>query len=64
MSFKRQVLPSSFSTGEVLTQKLIGCGFKLAGKATHFANIEDSIVAASIEGMAGDFRLLSLLVDF
>jgi hypothetical protein len=64
MSFKRRKEPESFSTGDELTKKLIGIGFMLSGTPIYNGNIEDTIFAASIAGMAGDFRILSLLVDW
>lgn len=64
MSFRRKIIPDSFSVEGELTAELVGCGFKLAHTAKPQANIENTIFAASIEGMAGDFRLLSLLVDW
>lgn len=64
MSFKRQITPSEFLTGNELTSALIGLGFRLQGQKRAHANIEDVIIAASFEGMAGDLRVLSLLVDW
>ncbi len=64
MSFKREIIPAMLPTGERLTAQLIGIGFRLQGEAIANANIEDSIFAASIEGIAGDYRVLSLLVDW
>ena len=64
MSFKRIIIPEQFAKGEKLTKDLIGIGFRLQGRGTKHPNIEDTIVAASIEGIEGDLRTLSLLVDW
>lgn len=64
MSFKRMVAPLAFKTGEQLTKDLIGIGFLLSASGNSNPNIEDSILAAAIEGVAGDFRTLGLLVDW
>jgi hypothetical protein len=37
---------------------------RLNGRANRHANIEDTLLAASLEGLAGDGRVLSLLVDW
>lgn len=64
MSFKRKLLPEVFKTGDALTQDLIGIGFLLGGKGSETPNIENTIVAASIEGVKGDYRVLALLTDW
>ncbi|MEI8346997.1 MAG: hypothetical protein WCG27_05995 [Pseudomonadota bacterium] len=65
MSFKRQDLPLSWPIGNELTKHLIGIGIRLAGDVpTTMPNIEDTLVAGSIEGLAGDTRTLSLIVDW
>lgn len=64
MSFKRIISPETFSSGDKLTRDLIGIGFRLKGKANSNPNIENSLLASSFEGMAGDLRIVSLLVDW
>ena len=64
MSFKRVVTPGIFAVGEDLTRDLIGIGFRLTGTKRKNPNIENTLIAASIEGMQGDLRVLSLLVDW
>src|SRR3989338_984560 len=64
MSFKRSILPSDFATGDRLTSQLIGIGVRLNGRILLHANIEDTLIAASLEGLGGDGRLISLLVDW
>ncbi|MFH0898923.1 MAG: hypothetical protein V1855_05060 [bacterium] len=63
MSYKRQIFPSSFPSGDALTQKMIGLGFRLAGTPFFNANIEDVLLGASLEGLQ-DLRVLSLLIDW
>jgi hypothetical protein len=64
MTHKRNILPDSLLTSEALTSTLIGIGFRFSGKPTRDCNIEDTLIAASLEGLAGDGRVLSLLVDW
>jgi hypothetical protein len=64
MSYKRDIAPPVFARGGELTSQLIGIGFRLAGEHSSDANIENALVSASIEGMEGDLRVLSLLVDW
>lgn len=66
MGFKRTLLPEEFATGEALTQALISIGINLAGVTPEIdSNIEDTLIAASIEGMENDdLRVLSLLVTW
>lgn len=64
MSFKRAIIPESFAADEQLLADLIGIGFLLQGSGTQNPNIENTVVAASIAGMSGDIRVLSLLVDW
>ncbi len=64
MSFKRVYSLKEYPTGEKLTHQLIGIGFKIGGSKQPEPNFEDTIVAAAIEGMNGDFRTLSLLTDW
>lgn len=64
MSFKRVECLSEYPSSDLLTRKLIGIGFKLGGEVEKNANIEDCLIAAAIEGLTGDYRLLSLLTDW
>jgi hypothetical protein len=64
MSFKRVFLPTQYATKDRLTADMISIGLQFGGKASQPANIEDTIVAASIEGMNGDFRILSMLTEW
>lgn len=63
MSFKRKVVPDAFANGENLSQDLAGIGILVSAEANKYPNIENTLVAASIEGMS-DLRTLSLVVDW
>ncbi len=64
MGFKRSSALDIYPHGSHLTKMLLGIGFKMGGVAEKNPNIEDTLIAASIEGMAGDFRILGLLTDW
>ncbi|MBI3556655.1 MAG: hypothetical protein HY074_10365 [Deltaproteobacteria bacterium] len=66
MAHKRVLIPSQYATGEKLTSDLLGIGMRFAANPpTKEPNIEDTIVAASLEGIENeDFRVLSLLLDW
>ncbi|PWU13299.1 MAG: hypothetical protein C5B49_14915 [Bdellovibrio sp.] len=66
MTFKRVLHPQEYATGHKLTSDLVGIGFRLAAPfPKDQPNIEDTLVAASIEGVVReDFRVLALLVDW
>ncbi len=66
MAFKRSLVPAEFATGDVLTSQLVAIGFCFsAASSPTEPNIEDTLIAASIEGVTNeDYRVLSLLVDW
>jgi len=65
MSFKRVYSPNQYPTGLDLTRRCIAIGIRFAENPTkQEPNIEETLVAASIEGVNGDYRILSLLVDW
>lgn len=64
MSFKRITALAEYPKNEELTKKLIGIGFKIGGEKEENPNIEDTIIAAAIEGCGGDYRVLSILTDW
>jgi hypothetical protein len=65
MSFKRELLPRAWSRDEKLTGDMNGIGFIFSGPVNYDANIEDTLVAASIEGIIGrQGRIMSLLTDW
>lgn len=66
MAHKRVLMPSEFATGDKLTSDMVGIGMRFASSPpSSEPNIEDTLVAASIEGIVHeDYRVLSLLVDW
>ena len=66
MAHKRVLMPSEFSSGENLTADMVAIGMRFAASpGTKEPNIEDTIIAASVEGIVReDYRVLSLLVDW
>jgi hypothetical protein len=64
MGFKRTILPEQFPKGEELSGDLAGVGMLVATTPSKSPNIENTVFAASVEGMSGDLRTLSLLVDW
>lgn len=64
MTHKRNIFPEILPVGDALTSALIGIGFRFNGTPTCDLNIEDTLIAASLTGLAGDGRILSLLVDW
>jgi hypothetical protein len=65
MAHKRSISPRKILTGDALSRALVGIGFKLAHRGTRNPNLEDTLIAASIEGMdRDDLRVLSILVTW
>lgn len=64
MGFKRIEGILKYPTGQTLDKQLAGIGFKISSAKIFNPNIEDTIIAAAIEGLDGDFRTLSLLTDW
>lgn len=65
MANKRAITPSAILTGEALTRAMAGIGMRFAAKPAEEPNIEDTLLAASIEGMEhDDLRVLSVLVTW
>jgi len=64
MSFRRILYPDKYARGDSLTKDLAAIGFLFRTQSTHGPNIEDTLVAASIEGVDGEYRVLSMLVDW
>lgn len=63
MAYKRLSVPTELFKGEMLTKAMAGIGMRFAVKPIKNANIENTLVAASIEGMDDDdLRVLSMLV--
>jgi hypothetical protein len=64
MSFKREILPRKFSSLDDLSKDMAGLGFLITSEPSENPNIEDTILAVSIEGLKGEHRSLSLLVNW
>jgi hypothetical protein len=65
MGFRRIIAPPSLPRGEKLTAAMVGIGINLAAEAARAPNIEDTLLAASVEGMEhDDLRVLALLVTW
>jgi hypothetical protein len=65
MGYRRVTAPLALATGEELTRAMVGIGMNFAATAMQSPNIEDTLLAASIEGMEhDDLRMLSVLVTW
>lgn len=66
MPHKRSILPAAYATGKQLSSDLVGIGIRLtAPSPAKEPNIEDTLVAASIEGIVREvLRVLALLADW
>jgi uncharacterized protein (DUF2384 family) len=66
MAHKRVLTPAAFASGDDLTSDMVGIGMRFAASSPpKEPNIENTLVAASIEGiLKEDYRVLSLLVDW
>jgi len=65
MAFKRIRTPPNPVEGEALTSAMTGIGMNFAAHPSADANIEDTLLAASIAGMEGDdLRVLSILMTW
>jgi hypothetical protein len=65
MGFKRQILPIYEELGETLLSCYVGMGMNFSSKISKDPNIEDTVLAASIEGLEhDDLRVLSILTTW
>jgi len=65
MAYSRTTSAESLLAGDPLTKACVGIGMLFAATATRDANIEDTLLAASSEGMdRGDLRMLAVLVTW
>jgi len=65
MAYKRVVSAPRLPEGDDLTQAMVGIGMNFASSPIEDPNIEDTILAASREGMDhDDLRVLSVLVNW
>lgn len=65
MAFRRLTSPRLVLEGKALTSALVGIGMAFAVKPAPNPNIEDTLMAASVEGMEReDLRVLAILVTW
>jgi hypothetical protein len=65
MGHRRAIAPAQAASGDALTADLVGIGMLVGGAASRDPNIEDTLLAASLEGMErGDLRVLAVLVTW
>ena len=65
MAFKRTLGPSAPLHGEALTTAMVGIGMNFAASPALNPNIEDTLLAASVEGLEHeDYRVLAVLVSW
>lgn len=66
MAFKRATVPAAeVLSGDALTSAMVGIGMLFAAAPSPEPDIEDTIIAASVEGMErDDLRVLALLVTW
>ena len=63
--FRRDAAARELLEGDTLTRAMVGIGMGFAAEAQPDANIEDTILAASEEGIErDDMRVLGVLVDW
>ena len=65
MGFRRQISPAKLPQGDELTAAMVGIGMNFAAAPRPDANIEDTLLASSIEGLEhNDLRVLAVLVSW
>jgi hypothetical protein len=65
MAFSRAFVPSPLVPADALTSRMVGIGMNFAASPVLDANIEDTILFASIEGVEKhDLRVLAVLVTW
>jgi hypothetical protein len=65
MAHRRDIAPAQPATGDGLTADLVGIGLLVGGDGSREPNIEDTLLAASIEGLErDDLRVLAVLVTW
>ena len=65
MGFKRTLGPPAPLQGDALTAAMVGIGMNFAASPSPNPNIEDTLLAASVEGLEHeDYRVLSVLVSW
>lgn len=65
MAHRRAIVSAQAASGDALTADLVGVGMLVGGCGSRDPNIEDTLLAASVEGMErGDLRVLAVLVTW
>lgn len=65
MGFKRAIQPVTLLQGKALTAAMAGIGMNFAAAPSLDPNIEDTLLAASVEGLVhDDFRVLAVLMTW
>jgi len=65
MSYKRKIKTVQYASSDLLTKMLIGIGIKIGDMVgVKNPNIEDTIISAVLEGIASDYRTLSLITNW
>ncbi len=65
MPFSRKVEATALPTGSQLTADMVGIGLLFAAEASEEPNIEDTLLAASLEGLeSDDLRVLAVLTTW
>lgn len=65
MAHRRAIAPTQTASGDALTADLVGIGLLVGGEGSRDPNIEDTLLAASVEGLErDDLRVLAVLVTW
>jgi len=65
MAHRRAIARAQAPSGDALTADLVGIGLLVGGEGSRDPNIEDTLLAASVEGLEhGDLRVLTVLVTW
>jgi hypothetical protein len=65
MAHRRAIAPAQAASGDALTADVVGIGMLVGGAGSRDANVEDTLLAASLEGMErGDLRVLAVLATW
>jgi hypothetical protein len=65
MAHKRAIAPAQAPSGDALTADLVGIGLLVGGEGSRDPNIEDTLLAASVEGLErDDLRVLAVVVTW
>ena len=65
MAFRREIIPAELESGDRLTGRMAGIGMNFAVTPMPDANIEDTLLAASHEGVElDDLRVLAILTTW